>query len=108
MVFEASGARPALRQAFDLVAPGGTVVQIGTLGTEDVPIPANQVMVGEITFLGSMRYGNVFGEAIRLAAAGRVNLRPLISNVLPFHESVQALHLAADKNQTLKVQIQLS
>ena len=87
VVFEASGARPALRQAFDLVRPGGTIVQIGTLGTEDVPVPANQLMNREINFIGSMRYGNVFGEAIRLVASGRVDLRPLISGILPFNES---------------------
>ena len=49
VVFEASGARPALRQAFDLVRPGGTIVQVGTLGTEDVPLPGNQLMIREIT-----------------------------------------------------------
>ena len=105
--FEASGARPALRQAFDLVRPGGTIVQIGTLGTDDIPIPANQIMVREINFIGSMRYGNVFGEAIRLAASGRVDLRPLISGVLPFADSTKAMELAADKSHALKVQIQL-
>ena len=83
MIFEASGARPALRQAFDLVRPGGTIVQIGTLGTEDIPLPANQLMVREIQFVGSFRYGNVFDEAIRLVASGRLNLRPLISRVFP-------------------------
>ncbi len=66
VIFEASGAPPALRQAFDLVRPGGTIVQIGTLGTDDVPLPANQLMVRETQFIGSFRYGNVFGEAIRL------------------------------------------
>ena len=48
VVFEASGAKAALRQTFDLVRPGGTIVQIGTLGTEDIPLPANQLMVREI------------------------------------------------------------
>ena len=28
----------------------------------------------EIQFVGSFRYGNVFDEAIRLVASGRVNL----------------------------------
>ena len=107
VVLEASGAPPALRQAFDLVRPGGTIVQIGTLGTGDIPLPANLVMNREINFVGSMRYDNVFAEAIRLVASGRVNLQPLISRVLPFDESVLAIRLAADKSQVLKVQIQL-
>lgn len=106
VVFEASGAPPALRQAFHLVRPGATIVQIGTLGTEDVPLPANQVMVREIQFLGSFRYGDVFDEAIRLAASGRMKLQPLITQVLPLARVAEAMVLAGDKQNVLKVQIQ--
>jgi len=105
MVFEASGAPPALRSAFDLVSPGGTIVQIGTVGAGDIPIPVNQLMVREINFRGSMRYGDTFDEAIRLVAAGRINVNSLINNVFALEDSVKALHLAADKSLALKVQI---
>ncbi|MEO6329497.1 MAG: L-idonate 5-dehydrogenase [Ginsengibacter sp.] len=107
VIFEASGAKQALRQAFDLVKPGGTIVQIGTLGTEDIPLPANRVMVKEIQFIGSFRYGNVFDEAIRLVVSGRIDLRPFITGILPLSDTAKAMHLAADKNHSLKVQIQL-
>ncbi|MES1215627.1 MAG: NAD(P)-dependent alcohol dehydrogenase [Bacteroidota bacterium] len=107
VIFEASGAKPALRQAFDLVRPGGTIVQIGTLPTEDIPLPANQVMVKEIQFIGSFRYGNVFDEAIRLVTSGRIDLRPFITGILPFSDSTKAMHLAADKEHALKVQLEL-
>jgi L-idonate 5-dehydrogenase len=106
MVFEASGAPPALRAAFDLVRPGGTIVQIGTVGTADIPIPVNQLMVREINFRGSMRYGDTFDEAIRLVAAGRIHVSSLINHVFALEDSVKALHLAADKSAALKVQIQ--
>lgn len=107
VVFEASGAKAALRQAFDLVRPGGTIVQIGTLGTEDVPLPANQLMVREISLVGSMRYGNVFGEAIRLVEAGRIDVRGLISSVRPLADVADALRLASGKSAVLKVQLEL-
>jgi L-idonate 5-dehydrogenase len=105
VVLEASGARSALRQSFDLVRPGGTIVQIGTLGSEDIPLPANLLMNREINLIGSMRYGNVFGEAIRLVSSGRIDLRPLVNDVLPLAEISRAMDLAADKNQALKVQL---
>jgi len=108
VVFEASGAKAALRQTFDLVRPGGTIVQIGTLGTEDIPLPANQLMVREINFIGSMRYGNVFDEAIRLVEAGRIDLRGLISGVLPLADVDQAMRLASEKNTALKVQLEIN
>jgi L-idonate 5-dehydrogenase len=107
VIFEASGARPALRQAFDLVKPGGKIVQIGTLGTEDVPLPANMLMVKEIQFIGSFRYGNVFDEAISLVSSGRINLRPFITDVLPLHDVTKAMHLGADKVNALKVQVEI-
>jgi L-idonate 5-dehydrogenase len=107
VVFEASGSPAALRQAFDLVRPGGTIVQIGTLGTEDIPLPANQVMVRETQFIGSFRYGNVFGEAIRLAASGRVDLRPLVSEVFPLERITDAVMLASVKEKVLKVQVEM-
>lgn len=106
VVFEAAGARLALRQAFDLVRPGGTIVQIGTLGTEDIPLPANLLMNREINFIGSMRYGNVFGEAIRLIDSARIDLHPLISSVLPLAEADKAMRLAGDKSGVLKVQME--
>jgi len=107
VIFEASGAAPALRQAFDLVKPGGTIVQIGTLATEDIPLPANQVMVKEINFKGSFRYGNVFDEAIRLVGSGRINLQPFITGILPLNDFGKAMHMAADKVNALKVQVEI-
>ena len=108
VIFEASGAPPALRQAFSLVRPGGTIVQIGTLGTDDVPLPANQVMAREINFIGSFRYGNVFDEAIRLVSSGRVNLEPLISQVFPLVEIPQAMSRAFAKDDVIKVQVEVN
>jgi len=107
IVFEASGAPPALRATFDLVRPGGTIVQIGTLGTADIPLPANLVMNREINFIGSLRYGDVFDEAIRLVAAGRIPLRPLLSEVFPLSEAVRAFDLAGSRSQAFKVQIEV-
>ena len=106
MVFEASGAPAALRAAFDLLRPGGTIVQIGTVGTADIPIPVNQLMVREINFRGSMRYGDTFDEAIRLVAAGRVKVQPFINHVFALDDSAKALQFAADRSVALKVQIQ--
>jgi len=108
VVFEASGAPRALRQAFDLVRPGGTIVQIGTLGAQDVPLPANQVMVREIQYIGSFRYGDDFEHAIRLVASGRLRLQSLITDVLPITRIADAMRLAATKDGVLKVQLELT
>jgi L-idonate 5-dehydrogenase len=106
VIFEASGARPALRQAFDLVKPGGTIVQIGTIGSEDIPLPANILMVKEINFIGSFRYANVFDEAIELVNSKKINLSPFITGVYSINDISKAMLLAADKINALKIQLQ--
>jgi L-idonate 5-dehydrogenase len=108
VIFEASGAGAALYQAFDLIKPGGTIVQIGTLGAADIPLPANQLMVKEIKLIGSFRYGNIFDEAIGLVATGKINLSPFITDVLPLNDIINAMHLGADKINSLKVQIEIN
>lgn len=107
VILEASGSGAALRQAFDLVKPGGTIVQIGTLGTENVPLPANDLMVKEIKLIGSFRYGDIFDECIQLVSAGQIDLQPFITGILPLSDAANAMHLAADKVHALKVQLQL-
>ena len=108
VVIEASGAPPALRQAFDLVRPGGVIVQVGSPGKADVPLPANQLMIREIQYLGSFRYTNVYDEAIRLVTAGRVKVQPLISRVFPLAEVGAAMAQAFDKDRVIKVQLAIN
>ena len=107
VLFEASGAAPALAQAFAWVRRGGTIVQIGVYSAPEIALPVNQLMVRELQFIGSFRYGNVWEEAIRFVASGRVNLRPLISRVFPLRQAVDALELACAKSGVVKVQLDL-
>ena len=108
MLFEASGAPPALKQAFELVRRGGTLVQIGVFSAPEIALPVNQLLVRELQFIGSFRYGNVWEEAIRVVAAGRVNLQPLISRVFPLKQAPEALALACAKTGVVKVQLDLN
>lgn len=108
IVFEASGAPAALRQAFNLVRTGGTIVQVGTLGSNDLPLPANEIMARELQVLGSFRYGAAFDEAVQLAVSGKLQLQQLISGVVPLSEIHQAMTRALTKNGFLKLQIDLS
>ena len=108
VVVEAAGAPASLRRAFDLVRPGGTIVQVGTLGSADVPLPANQLMNREVQLVGSFRYGDVFDDAIGLVARGAVKLDGLVSEVFPLAEAAGALTRAADTGAVIKVQIQVA
>lgn len=108
IVFEASGAVPALRQALAMVRAGGTIVQIGTLAPADIPLPLHLVMVRELQILGSFRYGNVFDEALRLLASGRVDPRRLVSAVWPLDRIGEAMKSALGRSGAIKVQIEMA
>jgi 2-desacetyl-2-hydroxyethyl bacteriochlorophyllide A dehydrogenase len=107
VVFEASGAPAALRQGFEQARRGGTIVQIGTLGAEEMAVPANQIMSRELQWIGSFRYGDIFAEAIELAISGRVKLEPLISAIFPLSETARALEQSLRKEASMKVQVQI-
>jgi L-idonate 5-dehydrogenase len=108
VLFEASGSAVALRQAFSQVRRGGTIVQVGSFSEPEVALPMSQLLVRELVLTGSFRYGDVWPQAIRLVASGRVNLRPLISRVFPLRQAREALELACVRGGAVKVQLDLT
>ena len=54
------------------------------------------------------RYANVYDRAISLIAAGKVDLKPLISLTLPFRDSIAAFDRAVEARETdVKIQIEM-
>ncbi len=103
VVFEASGNEAALRQAIELVRPGGTIVQIGVGGEMKVPL---NVLVGkEINLRGTFRFHAEFELAVQMMATGLIDVKPVISDSLPFTDAVAAFELASDRNKAMKVQL---
>lgn len=103
VVMEASGAPPAVVAAITTVARGGAVVLIGTI-TRDVTIPANLIMVREITVFGSFRTRHTFETGIALIADGRINVKPIITHEFPISQVAEAFAATRD-GSALKVQL---
>ena len=59
----------------------------------------------ELNLRGSFRFANVFGEALRLVAAGIIPLDGLVTHVFPHEETPQAMRVAASRQSVMKVQI---
>ncbi|MEM7131523.1 MAG: alcohol dehydrogenase catalytic domain-containing protein [Chloroflexota bacterium] len=105
VILEASGSSIALDQAFDLAGRGGTIVQIGGIKA-DANVSLSRLMPKELQYLGSYRFANVFATAIEMAAAKRIDVRPLISETLPLTEFHAAMKLAQGRDGVVKVQLQ--
>ena len=106
IVLEASGIIDALRQGFEYVSNGGTIVQIGILPAEE-KIPIGKIIFKELKIVGSFRFCNVFHAASEMAASGRINLHPLITRVFPFTQLEEAIQFACQGSNIIKVQAEL-
>jgi len=90
LVVDASGAETCIQTGLYIVKHGGTFVQVG-MGSADVTIPVTYLLVKEVNFKGSFRYGpGDYPMAISLVAQGRVDLKPLVTHRYAFDEAVVA------------------
>lgn len=102
-VFEASGSAAALRTALDVISPRGVLVTVGLGG--EVSLPINQVVAKEIDLRGTFRFHPEFASAVKFLNDGLIDGRPVITSVIPVARAIEAFNVAADKRQSLKVQI---
>jgi L-idonate 5-dehydrogenase len=103
VMFEASGNQQALTGAFEVVRPGGTIVQIGVGGP--FTLPMNVVVAKEFELRGSFRFHEEFDWAVAMIGSGAIELSPLLTATLPVARAVEAFDLAADKSRAIKVQL---
>ncbi|TPE47702.1 NAD(P)-dependent alcohol dehydrogenase [Amaricoccus solimangrovi] len=105
VVFECSGAAPAILGLPALARPGGAIVLVG-MPVDPVPVDIVGLQAKELRVETVFRYANVYDRAIALIASGKVDLKPLISASLPFEDSVAAFDRAVEARDTdVKLQI---
>ncbi len=107
VVFECSGAAPAILGLPALARPGGAVVLVG-MPVDPVPVDIVGLQAKELRIETVFRYANVYDRAISLIAAGKVDLSPLISATIPFADSIAAFDRAVEARDTdVKIQIRM-
>ena len=105
IVFECSGAAPAILGMSALARPGGAVVLVG-MPVDPVPVDIVGLQAKELRVETVFRYANVYDRAIALIASGKVDLNPLISATLPFADSIAGFDRAVEARDTdVKLQI---
>jgi L-idonate 5-dehydrogenase len=104
--FEASGNNQAFLTAIELLKPQSIIVQIGLGG--DFTLPVNALAAKELQWRGTFRFDGEFALAASLVSKQVLNLKPLISDVLPLLEFQKAFDLSLDKGKSMKVQLAFS
>ena len=103
VLFECSGAEPALNAAIPAMRPRGVIVQLGLGG--DMNVPMNVVTAKELQLRGSFRFHPEFFTGVSLMQKGLIDVKPLITHTLPMADAVAAFDLASDRSQAMKAQL---
>ncbi len=103
VTFEAVGYTETFRQAISLTRTGGAVVAVGNLA-QHTEFNLQELVSRELTFVGSYASAGEFRSCIDLIASGRIDVGPLVSEVLPLDEGPGAFErLLRGQEDLLKI-----
>lgn len=106
VLFECSGAAPALSAGISVMRPRGIVMQLGLGG--DMSIPMQALTAKELDLRGSFRFHEEFAMSIQLMQQGQIDVKPLISHTVELKDAVSGFEIAGDRKQAMKAQIEFS
>jgi len=105
VAFEVTGNAAAMRAVTDVVRVRGTV-SIVAIHAAPTPVNLYRMFERELVMHGSRLYAwEDWEEAIRLAAAGAVELAPLVSRTIPLEALAEGMQLALGGGPVMKVLI---
>ncbi len=106
VLYECSGAAPALAAGIAAMRPRGVILQLGLGG--DMTLPMMAITAKELDLRGSFRFHSEFAVGVGLLQKRLIDVKPLITHTLPLDHAESAFRLASDRTQTMKAQIVFS
>lgn len=103
LLYECSGAAPALAGAIPAMRPGGTIMQLGLGG--DMTLPVQAMTAKELALKGSFRFHEEFATGVSLMRKGLIDVSPFITHSFALNDAVAAFQIAGDRSQAIKAQI---
>jgi len=85
LAFEAVGRNETVAAAIDCTRKGGTITLVGNIAPE-VTLPLQRVVTRQLRLQGSCASSGEYPEAIQLIAAGKIQVKPLITSVASLEE----------------------
>ncbi|MEE4014650.1 L-idonate 5-dehydrogenase [Roseibium sp. FZY0029] len=103
VLYECSGATPALSAGIAAMRPGGTIIQLGLGG--DMSVPMMALTSKELCLKGSFRFHEEFFTGVSLMQKGLIDVKPFITQTFPLNDAIKAFETAGDRSRAVKAQI---
>jgi L-idonate 5-dehydrogenase len=106
LLFECSGAAPALAGAVKVMRSGAVIMQLGLGG--DMNLPVQAMTAKELQLRGSFRFHEEFHTGVSLMQKGLIDVKPFITHSFGLDRAVEAFETAGDRSRAMKAQITFS
>lgn len=103
VLYECSGAAPALTAGIAAMRPRGIIAQLGLGG--DMTLPMMAITAKELELRGCFRFHEEFVTGVCLMQKGLIDVTSLITHTFPLAEVESAFRLAGDRSRTMKAQV---
>lgn len=91
LVIETAGTEITTRQTIHMAKKGSNIVLVGYSKTGEMTLPMSLVLDKELTFKTVFRYRHIYPMAIDAVAAGKVNLKGIVTDVFRLDEAQKAM-----------------
>lgn len=106
LAFEAAGNEITAATAINVVKKGAKIILIGYGKSGSMNLPINMAIDKELTIKTIFRYSHMYPTAISAVAAGRIDVKQIISNEFDFGDLGEALcNCVKDKSSIIKAVI---
>jgi L-iditol 2-dehydrogenase len=102
VAFEVAGEDAAVQTAITAAKPGGRVILVGIPTADQTTFSASTARRKGLTIKLVRRMKNTYPRAIRLVAANKIDVRSLVTHILPLEQAQQAFDLA-NRREGIKV-----
>lgn len=101
LVIETSGNEKSAGQAVEMCKKGSNIVLVGYSGNNYMNLPISLALDKEVTFKTIFRYRHIYPMAIEALASGKVDLKPIITNVFPMDDIQNAMDQSLTNKQNI-------
>ena len=109
LVIETAGTEITTRQAIHMTKKGAVIVLVGYSKSGEMTLPMSLVLDKELTFKTVFRYRHIYPMAIDAVAAGRVNLKGIVTDIFDFEDIQNAMDRSvADKANIVKAVVRIA